>query len=66
MGCGLDFSSWERFRIFTEGNAKELAEQVTDLTKYNREFDWAKQKLETYSIDATVNALYKELHAIAI
>lgn len=61
VGCGSDFSSWERFRIFPSGDAAALAEKVADLAKYNREFDWAKQKLESYSIDATVASLLKEL-----
>ncbi|WP_442590902.1 glycosyltransferase family 4 protein [Pedobacter sp. AW31-3R] len=61
VGCSSDFSSWERFRVFPEGDAAALAEKVTDLAKYHREFDWAKQELENYSIDATAAALLREL-----
>lgn len=64
VGCGPDFSSWERFRTFPVGDAAALAKNVTVMAKLEREFEWAKEKLSAYTIDATVMSLLKELEAL--
>ena len=61
VGCGEDFKTWERFRVFTEPNAAALAKAVTDLSKFPRDFDWATRNLQNYSIDATTESLVNEL-----
>lgn len=61
VGCGEDFKTWERFRVFTEPNAAALARAVTDLSKFPRDFDWATRNLQNYSIDATTESLANEL-----
>jgi glycosyltransferase involved in cell wall biosynthesis len=61
VGCNKDFSTWERFRVFPEGDAKELAVKVESLSVYVRDFDWATEKLRDYSIEATAESLLNEL-----
>lgn len=63
VGCSKDFARWERFRIFPEGDAKELAVKVESLSVYKRDFDWATEKLQSYSIEATAESLLNELTA---
>jgi len=41
VGCSKDFGGWERFRVFPEGDAKELAVKAESLSVYTRDFDWA-------------------------
>lgn len=61
VGCSRDFELWERFKVFREGDAVELAKHVTALTSYERNFDWAIQQLVPYSIEATANAFIEAL-----
>lgn len=61
VGCSADFHTWKRFRVFPEGDASELARQVTSLAKYTRDFDWARPQLEQYSMRATATSLLREL-----
>jgi glycosyltransferase involved in cell wall biosynthesis len=63
VGCGADFNSWERFKIFEEENATKLAECIEHLSRYPRDFNWAQQRLKRYSIDATADALLEEVIA---
>jgi glycosyltransferase involved in cell wall biosynthesis len=61
VGSGEDFKTWERFRVFKEPNASALATCVTELAKFPRDFNWANEKLEKYSLRATAESLIKEL-----
>ncbi|MGN6291490.1 MAG: glycosyltransferase family 4 protein [Chitinophagaceae bacterium] len=61
VGCYADFSGWERFRVFEEGNTIDLAKQVKELASYSRTFDWAEQQLQKYSIEAVAQAFIKEM-----
>lgn len=61
VGCSEDFKSLERFRVFKAGNAKNLADTIVDLSKYQRSFDWASQSLENYSISAVAQAFISKL-----
>lgn len=54
VGCGEDFKSLERFRIFKDNDAKNLSEQVIELSEYPRVFDWARPVLKDYSLEACV------------
>jgi glycosyltransferase involved in cell wall biosynthesis len=64
VGCSEDFKTWERFRVFKGSNPTELASYVDELSRFKREFNWAKQKLEKYSIQATAESLSHELKAL--
>jgi glycosyltransferase involved in cell wall biosynthesis len=61
VGCSADFANWERFRVFKEGDPLALATQVFSLSNYYRDFNWAKKKLEPYTIHATAKSLLIEL-----
>jgi glycosyltransferase involved in cell wall biosynthesis len=61
VGCSKDFARWERFRVFPEGDAADLAVKVESLSVYTRDFDWATEKLKAYSIEATAESLLNEL-----
>lgn len=61
VGCSEDFKTWERFRVFKEPNPAELAKSVEQLALFHRNFDWARQKLEKYSMLATAESMAHEL-----
>ena len=57
VGCSEDFKSLERFRIFEDNNAKDLAEKALEIIQYPRSFDWARPVLEDYSLEACVRQI---------
>lgn len=61
VGCSADFRSWERFKIFREGDPIELAERIYDLAQYPPDFHWASTRLKPYTIEATANSLLLEM-----
>jgi glycosyltransferase involved in cell wall biosynthesis len=61
VGSGEDFKTWERFRVFKEPDPAELAKNVIQLAQFPRDFNWAKQNLEMYSLQTTAEALADEL-----
>lgn len=63
VGCGADFKNWKKFKIFREGNALELAECVSKLACYPREFNWAQNELSKFSIRAAAEAFVQEMRA---
>ena len=64
VGCSADFKSWERFRVFKESNAEDLAHCVLQLSEFARDFNWARQKLEKYALKATAESIAQELYAL--
>ncbi len=64
VGCREDFKTWERFRVFKEANPTELAAAIIQLASFPRDFNWAKNKLEKYSMHATAEALAFELKSL--
>lgn len=64
VGSGEDFKMWERFRVFKEPDPAELAKAVVQLAQFPRDFNWAKQKLENYSLHATAEILAEELRKL--
>lgn len=61
VGCHKDFKTWERFRVFPEGDAKILAYRVEELAKYERDFNWAQVGLNEYSIESTAKSILQSL-----
>lgn len=64
VGCGDDFNVLSRFKVFKEGDASQLAKAVEKVSQYSRDYNWASVELTDYSIEATANALIKELIAL--
>ncbi len=50
VGCYADFSEWERFRSFPDGDAIALASRIEQLSVFERNFEWAVPSLQPYSI----------------
>lgn len=65
VGCGEDFKSWERFRVFKEPNAEALASCVLALSAYPRDFNWARQKLEKYALKTTAESITQAMNELA-
>jgi glycosyltransferase involved in cell wall biosynthesis len=63
-GCAADFKSWKRFRVFKEADEMALAACVNDLNQFSRDFEWAKESLQVYSIQAVASAIVNELPKI--
>ena len=61
VGSGEDFKTWERFRVFKEANAQDLAKYVVELAQFPRDYNWAQKQLENYSLHATARSLANEL-----
>jgi glycosyltransferase involved in cell wall biosynthesis len=61
VGCHKDFNTLERFRVFPEGDAKLLACRVEELSKYERDFNWAQVGLNAYSIESTAKSILQLL-----
>jgi glycosyltransferase involved in cell wall biosynthesis len=61
VGSGVDFKNFERFRVFKEPSASALAACVAELAQFPRDFNWAHEMLEKYSLQATAESLAKEL-----
>jgi len=61
VGCNANFKTMDRFRVFKERNAVELATSVVELHQFPRDFDWANQQLTAYSIATTADAIINEI-----
>lgn len=56
VGCAADFGGWERFRIIPVGSPQALAQALVELAAYPRDFTWASEALQNYSIEAAAQA----------
>ena len=61
VGCSADFKNLDRFAVFEENNEIELAECVLKLSEFERDFNWATEKLNNYSIESVAVALSNAL-----
>lgn len=57
VGSSHEFGGWERVRTIPVGNAEALARAVEDLAAFPREFGWARQGMEAYSVTAAAKGL---------
>lgn len=57
VGCRLEFGSWERSRIVPDENPEELGRAITELSAYERSFDWAAPQMEDYSTEAAAREM---------
>jgi glycosyltransferase involved in cell wall biosynthesis len=65
VGCSQEFGPWERVRIIPVESAAALARAVEELVRFPREFDWARERMESYSIAAAAEALAKEIRLLS-
>ena len=57
VGCSREFGEWERVRTIPVGEAQGLARALEELAVYPRQFDWARKRMNDYSIQAAATAL---------
>ncbi|MGH8047660.1 MAG: glycosyltransferase family 4 protein, partial [Chthoniobacterales bacterium] len=60
-GSAREFCDWERVRVIPEGDAAALARAMEELSKFPRDFDWAREGMAGYSIDAAARAIANEI-----
>ncbi|MFB9295891.1 glycosyltransferase family 4 protein [Persicitalea jodogahamensis] len=61
VGCNVDFKSWERFRVFNEGDAIDLASKITSLSFFERDYSWAYSRLKYYSLESSTDSIYSNI-----
>ncbi|HEY3855125.1 MAG TPA: glycosyltransferase family 4 protein [Verrucomicrobiae bacterium] len=64
VGCGPEFENWERVRIIPEGDAAALARSLEQLAIFPREFDWARERMKSYSVESAANGLASEIQKL--
>jgi glycosyltransferase involved in cell wall biosynthesis len=52
VGCHREFGTWERVRVIPEDCPSACANAISDLLGFPRVFDWCRQAMHAYSIDA--------------
>lgn len=57
VGCGGDFKSLERFRIFRTNDEVDLSHKIRELAKFERDFDWCEDIMQKYSLQTTVESI---------
>ncbi|ASU36709.1 glycosyltransferase [Mucilaginibacter xinganensis] len=61
VGSSVNFKPLQRFRIFEDGNAKQLAHRFEELLNLKRDFNWAESALIPYSIEVTAKSIINTL-----
>jgi glycosyltransferase involved in cell wall biosynthesis len=61
VGCSVDFGGWPRVRVIPEGSSSALAVALESLMSLPRDFHWAEDRLQAYSIEAAAQALASAL-----
>lgn len=57
VGCSADFSALPRFRVFPVEDSQRLASYICELSKYQRDFDWARDVMQEYSVEAAATGI---------
>jgi len=57
VGSSREFGDWKRVRTIPVGSAEALAKAIEELAFFPREFEWARQAMEAYSIRAAAKGL---------
>jgi glycosyltransferase involved in cell wall biosynthesis len=61
VGCSADFGGWPRVRVIPEGSSAALAVALESLMSFPRDFHWAEDGLQAYSIESAAQALANAL-----
>lgn len=56
-GCSEEFGQWERCRVIPVGDAAACARAIEEFNRMPRSFEWARQRLEDYSVEAAARAI---------
>ena len=66
VGSYREFEDLERVRVIPEGDAPALAKALRELSVFRRNFQWAHECTEAYSIDTAAVAISAEIHQLAV
>lgn len=61
VGSNREFGSWERVRVFKEGDTAACADAIEALAKFPRSFDWCEKAMEQYTVRAAAAAIASKL-----
>lgn len=61
VGCRAEFGDWERCRVIPVGDAATCAAALEELGRLPRSFDWAKPRMENYSVEVAARAIAERL-----
>jgi glycosyltransferase involved in cell wall biosynthesis len=64
VGCGPEFGSWERVRIIQQEDSGGLARALEELAIFPRRFDWARERMISYSTEAAAEGLAGEIRKL--
>lgn len=65
VGCSRDFGAWERVRVIPVGDVSALADAITKLESLPRDFEWAREAMKEYSIEAAARTIAGELKKLS-
>jgi glycosyltransferase involved in cell wall biosynthesis len=57
VGCHREFGSWERVRVIPQGDASACARALTELSIYERAFNWCAEGMRRYSVRAAAEGI---------
>ena len=64
VGCRHDFQKMDRFCVIEDGDAQGLARSIEQLVDLPREFDWAQDTMDRYSIRAAAQSIGDEIDTL--
>lgn len=64
VGCQYDFKGLDRYHVFEDGNADELAVAIEKLINLSRDFFWAQEIMKKYSVHAAAESFAHEIDCI--
>jgi glycosyltransferase involved in cell wall biosynthesis len=63
VGSHRDFGNWPGVRVIDVGDARGLRRALGELAPMERQFNWARDRLEPYGIEASARAWHAALNA---
>jgi glycosyltransferase involved in cell wall biosynthesis len=64
VGSSRDFGKSERVRVIPDNSANACAQAIMGLMKLPRSFDWSKELLEPYTIEAAAQAIAAQIDTL--
>jgi glycosyltransferase involved in cell wall biosynthesis len=65
VGCAPEFKDWERVRVIPVEAAALLARAIEDLAMFPREFNWARDRMKSYSVKTAAEAIANEIKLLS-
>ena len=64
VGCSQDFHDLDRFCVFEDDDPRGLADSIEQLIDLPRDFDWARETMDRYSIQAAAESIATEIDTL--